>query len=136
QGVFEAYYQGFCGSRFIGELPVNISELSSRMVEEMGVDRHMEEVLRVADQKQMRTPEFCRFLEDRGVSSEAARRIRKGVADVILHTGPHLGGFNQRISLPELTEAVAAMAAVCMLGKYLHNAALNRACFPNREAGL
>jgi len=118
RGMFDAYYQGFCGSRFSGELPVNMDRLTHRMVEEMGVDHHMEEILRVADQHQMEAPEFRRFLEDRGFTREAARRIPKGVADVTLHTGPHLGGFNQRISLPEMTEAVGAMAAVCMLGKY------------------
>lgn len=33
---------------------------------------------------------------------------------------PHSGGFNERISLPELIEAVGTMSALCVLGRYLH----------------
>jgi hypothetical protein len=35
-----------------------------------------------------------------------------------VHTGPHLGAFNNRISLPELTELVAAGAALCIAGRF------------------
>ena len=35
-----------------------------------------------------------------------------------VHTGPHLGGFNQRTSLPELIESVGSMSALCIFGRY------------------
>jgi hypothetical protein len=33
-------------------------------------------------------------------------------------TGPHLGGFNQPISLPELIAFAAACAARCVAGRF------------------
>ncbi|MFH2047800.1 MAG: hypothetical protein ABIK92_21955 [Pseudomonadota bacterium] len=34
-------------------------------------------------------------------------------------TGPHLGGFNQRISVPELIQCIGAVSAYCIGGGYL-----------------
>ena len=39
-------------------------------------------------------------------------------ADIVIHSGPHLGAFNAGILIPELIEASACMAAVCVAGKY------------------
>ncbi len=58
-----------------------------------------------------------RFLEDRGYDLEAARHTPKGERDIVLKTGPHLGEFNQGISLSELIEAVETTTALCILGK-------------------
>ena len=117
-GLFDHYYHGFCGSRFSGVLPVDINRLSERIIKETGVDRHMEEILRAADQKEMDRAEFRSFLKERGYTKAEARRTRQGIGDITLQTGPHLGGFNQRISLPELIEAVATMTCLCLLGRY------------------
>ncbi|MBW2107229.1 MAG: hypothetical protein JRI36_00985 [Deltaproteobacteria bacterium] len=88
------------------------------MIEEMGVDRHMEEILRVADQQAMSEEAFVAFLIDRGYPEHDARSLKKAKQDIILHTGPHLGGFNERVSVPELIDAVSAMSASCIAGKY------------------
>ncbi len=118
QGIFHHYYSGFVGSPFRGALPVNFSALAERMVDEMGVDRYMEEILRVADQQEMTDAAFMDFLLERGVSFEHAQEMARGAEDVTLHTGPHLGGFNQQISIPELIESVGTMAALCIYGRY------------------
>jgi len=128
-GLFDAYYHGFCGCRFKARLPVNLDCLAGRMVEEMGVDRHMEEVLRITDQSEMGDAEFHSFLEQRGFTKEAAEHTPKGVADISLETGPHLGDFNQRISLPEMIEAVESMTSLCILGRYCQVAGLDPAPF-------
>ena len=117
-GIFSHYYLGFVGRKFTGRAPLDMVSLSNRMVEEMGVDRFMEEVLRVADQQVMTDEMFFLFLEQRGFSKEEARRRKRGGEDITLFTGPHLGGFNQRISIPELIESVGTMAALCIYGKY------------------
>jgi hypothetical protein len=78
----------------------------------------MEEILRQIDQRQMSDTEFNQFLTQRGFSAKKAAVTSKGAADIVLHTGPHLGGFNQSISIPELIEATAAMAATCILGRF------------------
>ncbi len=116
--IFAGYYEGFVGSPGKPPLPFSSEKLEGRMIEEMGVDSHMDELLRVRDQEPLSDGEFRDFLMSRGYTAAAAAQVKRGAADLVLHSGPHLGGFNQRISLPELIEASAAMAAVCVLDRY------------------
>jgi hypothetical protein len=118
QGIFLRYYDGFVGSEYMGEMPFDLDELTFRMIQEMGVDRHMEEILRVADQKEMMDEEFKEFLVERGYSREETEGLERGVKDLVIHTGPHLGGFNERISLPEFIEFVATASSLCITGRY------------------
>jgi hypothetical protein len=60
-GIFENYYFGFTGKAANGLLPVNLAHLTDRMIEEMGVDRHMTELLRRADQRHMNDVDFSIF---------------------------------------------------------------------------
>ncbi len=120
QGIFHHYYQGFVGKPYGGRLPLDVSSLADRMVDEMGVDRYMEEILRVADQGEMTEEAFVDFLLERRVPRAKAMQMKKGERDITLLTGPHLGGFNQRISIPELVEAVGTMAALCIYGRYCY----------------
>lgn len=116
--VFSAYYEGFVGEAF-AEIPLmDVPGLTGRMIEEMGVDRHMEEILRAQDQERMSEAVFSAFLLERGLSREGLPGIVKGARDIVIHTGPHLGGFNQRMSLPELLDAVGTLAALCVSGRY------------------
>ena len=96
-----------------------MDRLAARMIDEMGVDRYMEEILRIADQKEMTDEQFRRFLKERGYSDETMKGLKKGIKDIAVLTGPHLGAFNERISLPELVESVETMAALCMTGRCL-----------------
>jgi hypothetical protein len=118
QGIFHHYYNGFVGKPFKGDTPVNVSTLVERMVDEMGVDRYMEEMLRVTDQQEMTDAVFTDFLLERHVSMEKVRQMKRGAEDITLVTGPHLGGFNQQISIPELIETVGTMTALCIYGRY------------------
>lgn len=117
-GVFLSYYQGFVQREFSGKVPVDLDKLASRMIEEMGVDRHMEEILRVADQKEMTDDQFRHFLRQRGYHDEDIDGLQRGVEDMVIYSGPHLGGFNEGISLPELIESVETMSALCVAGGY------------------
>jgi hypothetical protein len=116
--VFVAYYQGFVGADFDDALPFDPERLANRMIEEMGVDNHMEEILRRDDQRHMSDDSFAAFLHTHGFSSREVRTARRGRHDIVIHTGPHLGGFNQGISLIELIEAAAASSATCIVGRY------------------
>lgn len=91
---------------------------SLRMIDEMGVNRHMEEILRVADQEAMTDQEFQNFLMQRGHSMEQADGLERETTDLMIDTGPHLGAFNNRISLPELIDLVAIASALCVAGRY------------------
>lgn len=115
--AFSRYHEGFVGAP-PRAVPVCPDALAGRMVEEMGVDRHMTELLRVADQEAMTDAAFTDFLVSRGLSPQAAARACRGEADVELETGPHLGAFNNRTSLPELNEAAAAMVAACLAARH------------------
>ena len=100
------------------ELPLDMVSLADRMIDEMGVDRHMEEILRVADQMHMSDADFDAFLEVRGFTRDHRRNLVRGEGDITLLTGPHLGNFNDTISLPELTLATETISALCMAGRY------------------
>ena len=112
-----AYRTGFVG-RAPAEPPFCARSLARRMIEEMGVDRYMTEILRVADQEGMSDAAFHAFCQARGMAPQAAQALTRGQADVTLTTGPHLGAFNDRTSLPELAECTAATAAACLVGRY------------------
>ena len=118
RGISLSYYDGFVGTELTGKVPLDLDRLTSRMIDEMGVDRHMEEILRVVDQKEMSDEEFRKFLGERGFSENEIEGFKKGVQDMTVYTGPHLGGFNERISLPELIESVGAISALCIAGRY------------------
>ena len=118
ESVFHHYYQGFVGMSFKGTPPLDFSHLADRMVDEMGVDRYMEEILRVADQREMTDQGFVDFLLRRRIPKVTAMQMKRGLNDITLYTGPHLGGFNQRISLPELIESVGTFVALCIYGRY------------------
>jgi hypothetical protein len=118
RGIFYKYYEGFTGKAFQGEEPVSFDQLTGRMVEEMGVDRHMEEVLRVADQIEMTDENFRAFLRETGRFENEIQGMRRGEEDITVFSGPHLGAFNDRISLPELTRFIEAASALCIAGRY------------------
>gem|GEM_PF-165673 len=116
--IFKGFYLGFTGRPHRGAEPVDWNRLIQRMIAEMGVDRHMIEILRATDQNQMTQTEFQAFLAHRDIAGKQLSRIQKGAQDISFPSGPHLGDFNNRISLPEIIEASAAMAAVCMAGRH------------------
>jgi len=116
--IFCNYYRGFVADEFQGSLPIDLDAFASRMIDEMGIDRHMEEILRPADQDRMTDAEFRSFLRRRGFSTEKIYSFQKGEKEIVIHSGPHLGEFNHHISLPELIEAVGTMSSLYIAGRY------------------
>jgi hypothetical protein len=125
-GIFFNYYKGFVGSALAGDIPVDMDRLILRMIEEMGVDRHMEEILRVRDQMAMSAGDFRAFLKERGLDNRDVDQLQKGAEDIVILSGPHLGGFNEAISLPELIESIGTMSALCIAGRFSEERGLNR----------
>ena len=66
RSICAGYRQGFAGGNETAELPFAIEAVVARMIDEMGVDRHMEEILREADQRALAREDFERFLTARG----------------------------------------------------------------------
>lgn len=121
EAVFRAYFAGFVGRPFSEDFPLDLSALADRMVEEMGVDRQMEEVLRLPDQERMTDAEFRAFLASRGMTPREALRPRRAEGEIVLRTGPHLGDFNGRISLPEMIRFLETASALCVAGRFAGN---------------
>lgn len=116
--IFRQYYHGFTGAPHPGPDPFDLRALAGTLIDAMGVDRHMFELLRVVDQEPMSEDQFRRFVAERGLSAEEAAALVKGREDIPLPTGPHLGEFNGRISVPELLEFTACCAAACISGRF------------------
>ncbi len=116
--ICQGYRWGFTGCHGAMDLPFDVEAAAVRMIDEMGVDRYMEETLRVVDQREMSREDFAFFLITRGFTREAAAAMPRAHADILLHTGPHLGGFNQPISLPELIHMTGAVAADCVARRF------------------
>lgn len=117
--IQDGYYRGYTGAKAGFPHRARRDELAARMTDEMGQDRHMEEILRTRDQRDMKEAAFTQFLTERGYGKEEAKRIPKGAADIVLFTGPHLGRFNGKISCPELIEFTATLASITIADGFL-----------------
>ncbi len=117
--IMNNYYRGYTGNGKDFPHEAGRTNLAVRMVEEMGQDTHMEEVLRTRDQQEMGEKAFRQFLIDREYTQEEAQKMPRGTADIVLFTGPHLGHFNGKISCPELIEFTATLASITMANGFL-----------------
>jgi len=117
--VFNAYHTGFSNSETVVDIQAEIEALVPALIEQMGVDRHMREILRREDQQRMTTAEFETYLSQYPVPAGAAAEFEKGQADIEIHSGPHLGEFNGPISVPELTAFLRSASAAIVAGRFL-----------------
>jgi hypothetical protein len=124
EASFNAYYEGFTGKKASGPLPVDFDSFVLRLIEEFGVDRYMEEIFRATDQQAMSDVEFNEFLLERGFNRNNIAGLPRGLEDITLMTGPHLGGFNQRISLPELIHFTETATSYCISDRYIFDHSL------------
>ena len=115
--IISGYYKGFTGMALHNPESFLAGSLMEKLIDAMGKDLHMEEVLRTRDQHRMTEEEFRTFLKTRGI--EKIHKIKKGHNDIIVHTGPHLGGFNQAVNVPELIELLFRLSALCIADRYL-----------------
>ncbi len=114
--VSENYFKGLCRTDLPHELLQTIPRLTRALIQTMGYDAHMEEVLRIQDQNRMTKEQYQQFLHQRGVTTVPP----KGQTDILLNTGPHLGGFNQSISVPELIEYLFRFSATAVSHCFLN----------------
>ena len=88
-------------------------------IENMGIDHHMEEILRIQDQINMSDNDFQKFLLFRGYDKSLLETTHKGEKDIILNTGPHLGDLNQPKSVPELIEFLFCLSSLCVSDRFI-----------------
>ena len=109
-GVCQRYFEAFSHAPLPGGLKDKIPVLVKDLVQAMGIDRDMEETLRIQDQQNMTPDTYARFLHSRGISPAPSR----GKTDIVVHSGPHLGGFNQQISVPGLVDFLYNFSSLCV----------------------
>jgi len=119
RGVFAAYYGGFSKGDRLPDLNADIETLVDCLIDQMGVDRHMLEILRREDQNRMSDRDFNAFLTRYNLSVGSTAVIEKGAADIEVPSGPHLGEFNGPISVPELTAFLRSAAAAIVAGRFM-----------------
>ena len=117
KGVVENYYIGITGDKPNLRLFLGLSELVDTLIQRMGMDENMEEVLRIQDQQTMNDSDFAQFLRERGI--ENSKLYTQGEKDIVLMTGPHLGGFSQPISIPSLIEFLFCLSSLCVSDRFL-----------------
>lgn len=113
------YYKGVTGRIFKNQGTLLDRDLIEKLINVMGIDTHMEEILRVRDQLSIDDSHFNTFLLSRGYTKKEAEKLTKDKEDIILTSGPHLGGFNQSISIPELIEFLFGFSSLCLADRYL-----------------
>jgi hypothetical protein len=116
--IVDGLHQGFVGVPLSSALPP-LGTIVERMIEEMGVDRHMTEILRIPDQQRMSRARFEQALQDGGIPREETLSMAQGSREILLNTGPHLGEFNGPISLPELVQFTASVAGCLVSSRFL-----------------
>lgn len=122
--VVTSYYEGLTGLPGRCAEKLIDSQLVDALIDNMGKDRFMEEILRVQDQKDMDDNQFAAFLRSRGLDETEIAEMEKNKTDIRLNTGPHLGGFSQPISVPELIECLFNLSSMCIADRYLSENAL------------
>ena len=119
RGVFGAYYAGFSKGGPRPDLNADIETLVDSLIDQMGVDRHMLEILRREDQNRMSPEDFNAFLARYNLSAGSTAVIEKGAEDIEVRSGPHLGVFNGPISVPELTAFLRSASAAMVAGRFM-----------------
>lgn len=114
-----AYYKSITGTPLENPERFFTEDMIEELIDGMGIDRHMEEVLRIQDQENMDDDSFKSFLKSRGKPPSFTDRAIRGKADIVLSTGPHLGGFNQPISVPALVDFLFCISSLCVSDRYL-----------------
>ncbi len=119
EDVVKTYYRNVTGFPLKKPERIFKHHLVDDLIQSMGVDHYMEETLRVQDQENMNEKRFKEFLISRGYDQSRIDKITKGKEDIVLTTGPHLGGFNQPICVPELVDFLFCMSSLCISDRYI-----------------
>ncbi|NOX32595.1 MAG: hypothetical protein GXP56_02495 [Deltaproteobacteria bacterium] len=96
----------FIGEHILGFILVAGSFFRNKAPEKTGFDK-------------MGHPVDTRSLFDRSFFLQLLKNIKKGQSNIVINTGPHLGGFNQAISVPELMDFLFCLSSLCISDRYI-----------------
>ncbi len=117
--IIQQYYLGMSGVHLKQIDRLLKPGLIKGLIQVMGIDVHMEETLRVQDQENMEDAQFINYLKQRGQTTTQIQHMAKAKQDITILTGPHLGGFNQAISIPILVNFLFCLSSVYVSDCYL-----------------
>ncbi|MFO7801949.1 MAG: SidJ-related pseudokinase, partial [Desulfovermiculus sp.] len=123
--IVREFSTGFLG-RVLDPDKVGCHQVVGPLIEALGVDRHMTEVFRMQDQFEYDPASFQALLRAKALDPGEAENYLPGEQDITLVTGPHLGEFNSRISVPELTGFTAVVAGICIAEAYFQEQSVPR----------
>jgi hypothetical protein len=115
---FLAYYRGLNGRDFPGPCPLPPTGLAQGLVEALGRDQYMQEVLREQDLEYLGPTKVAAYLQSRGLDREQAQFLSHSDQELVIHSGPHLGEFNGRLEVPALLDYIAMASSICLAGRY------------------
>lgn len=115
--IVREFSTGFLGRALDTDL-IGCHKFVDPLIEGMGMDRHMTEVFRRQDQLAYDPESFHALLQAKALDPGVTQNCQPGEQDITLVTGPHLGEFNSRISVPELTSFTAVVAGICIAEAY------------------
>jgi hypothetical protein len=123
--IIREFSAGFLGRPLDAAL-IDCQKFADPFIEGMGMDRHMTEVLRRQDQLAYDPESFHALLRAKAQDPGVAQNCLPGEQDITLVTGPHLGEFNSRISVPELTSLCGVVAGLCIAAAYFEEQSIPR----------
>ncbi|MFW5997924.1 MAG: SidJ-related pseudokinase, partial [Desulfovermiculus sp.] len=115
--IVQGFSTGFLG-RALNTDMIDCQKFVDPFIEGMGMDRHMTEIFRRQDQLAYDPESFHALLRAKALDPAVIQNCLPGEQDIILVTGPHLGEFNSRICIPELTSLTAVVAGTCIAEAY------------------
>ncbi|MDZ7760315.1 MAG: SidJ-related pseudokinase [Desulfovermiculus sp.] len=117
--IVQKFSAGFVGKSLSGTL--GSEKIVNPLIEALGMDRHMTEVFRTQDQLKNDPKSFRDLLRAKALDPGQVDRLMPGEQDIVLITGPHLGEFNSRISVPELINFTASVSGSCIAQAYFQD---------------
>lgn len=118
--IVRGFSTGFLGQALNAAL-IDCQKFVDPFIEGMGMDQHMSEVFRRQDQLAYDPESFHALLRAKALDPSVIQNCLPGEQDITLITGPHLGEFNSRISVPELTSLTAVLAGICIAEAYFQD---------------
>ncbi|THB80802.1 MAG: hypothetical protein D3926_05350 [Desulfobacteraceae bacterium] len=126
--AIQTYYRTLTGVFPTGLERLISLEFIDKLIQKMGMDTDMDERLRVEDQNLMDEQMFTDFISQRLCPQDLIDPPKRGRDDITFVSGPHLGGFNQPISVPELTDLLFTLSALCISDRYALENGLKPLC--------
>ena len=117
--IFLHYYHGFVGKEYENDFPFNLDIFVQKIIEEMGVDKYMEDVFRKYFQEILQEERIKDILSSSGYSKKDVQNFGRCKRDILVLNGPHLQSAKFSVQIfSEIIDVLEIEAALCVIGRY------------------